>query len=74
MCEYDFVIRMGAFGLCPLNLTLTIKLLKLLLGRGGGTVGTERSPRVWKIGCTNPKRNRPKSSIKQVVTAPLLND
>ena len=31
----------------------------------------ERSPRLQKVGCSNPGRDRPKS-LKQIVTAPLL--
>ena len=33
--------------------------------------GLERSPRKWKVGCSNPSRDRPKS-LKQVEKAPLL--
>ena len=32
----------------------------------------ERSPRLWKVGCSNPSCDRPKL-LKQVVTALLLN-
>ena len=39
---------------------------------GGGAAGFERSPRKRKVGRSNPSRNKPKS-LKQVVTAPLLN-
>ena len=34
--------------------------------------GLDRSHRMRKVGCSNPNRDRPKS-LKQVVTAPLLN-
>ena len=34
--------------------------------------GLERSLSIWKVGCSNPSRDRPKS-YKQVVTAPLPN-
>ena len=39
----------------------------------GFSLSNDSSPRKQKVGCSNPSRDRPKSS-KQVVTAPLLND
>ena len=44
----------------------------LLSSYGGGSVGSNVHPRKRKVGCSNPRRDRPKS-LKQVVTAPLPN-
>ena len=59
--------------LCPIPLKKdSIKYVQTRIKLRRWRSQVERSPRMRKIGCSNPDRDR-NTSLKQIVTAPLLN-